>query len=164
MGQNKLETVWGILRIAMGWILLWSFLDKLFGLGFATSADKAWIAGGSPASGFLTFGAKGPFAEFYQGLAGNPVVDCLFMMGLLFVGLALMLGIGVRIAGFTGALMMLLIYSAGFIPPKNNPFIDNHIIYAILYIGFALTKSSHYFGLGKHWSETKLVKKFPFLE
>ncbi|MEE9551619.1 MAG: hypothetical protein V3V89_01110 [Gammaproteobacteria bacterium] len=164
MGQNKLETIWGILRIAMGWILFWSFLDKLFGLGFATSAEKAWIAGGSPASGFLTFGAKGPFAEFYQGLAGNPVVDCLFMMGLLFVGLALMLGIGVRIAGFAGALMMLLIYSAGFIPPKNNPFIDNHIIYASLYVGFALTKSGYYFGLGKYWSETKLVKKFPFLE
>jgi len=122
MGQNKLETIWGILRIAMGWILFWSFLDKLFGLGFATSAEKAWIAGGSPASGFLAFGAKGPFAEFYQGLAGNPVVDCLFMMGLLFVGLALMLGIGVRIAGFAGALMMLLIYSAGFIPPKKQSF------------------------------------------
>jgi len=164
MGQNKLETIWGILRISMGWILFWSFLDKLFGLGFATAAEKAWIAGGSPASGFLTFGAKGPFAEFYQGLAGDPVVDCLFMMGLLFVGLALMLGIGVRIAGFAGALMMLLIYSAGFFPPKNNPLIDNHIIYAILFVGFALTKSGYYFGLGKCWSETKLVKKFPFLE
>jgi len=164
MGQNKLETIWGILRISMGWILFWSFLDKLFGLGFATAAEKAWIAGGSPASGFLTFGAKGPFAEFYQGLAGDPVVDCFFMMGLLFVGLALMLGIGVRIAGFTGALMMLLIYSAGFFPPKNNPLIDNHIIYAILFVGFALTKSGYYFGLGKCWSEIKLVKKFPFLE
>jgi len=164
MGQNKLETIWGILRISMGWILFWSFLDKLFGLGFATAAEKAWIAGGSPASGFLTFGTKGLFAEFYQGLAGDPVVDCLFMMGLLFVGLALMLGIGVRIAGFTGALMMLLIYSAGFFPPKNNPLIDNHIIYAILFVGFALTKSGYYFGLGKCWSEIKLVKKFPFLE
>ena len=141
MGQGKLESIWGLLRIAMGWMFFWSFIDKLFGLGFATAVDKAWIVGGSPASGFLKFGTKGPFAEFYQGLAGNPVVDCLFMAGLLFVGLALMLGVGVRLAGYAGALMMILIYSAGFLPPKTNPFIDNHIISTRSIYCIASTKS-----------------------
>jgi thiosulfate dehydrogenase [quinone] large subunit len=75
-----------------------------------------------------------------------------------------MLGVGVRLAGFVGALMVILIYTAGFLPPKNNPLIDNHIIYAILFAGFALTKSGHCLGLGKRWSETELVKKYPFLE
>ncbi|MCZ6804901.1 MAG: hypothetical protein O7D86_13495 [Proteobacteria bacterium] len=164
MGQGKIESIWGVLRITMGWTFFWTFIDKLFGLGFATTAEKAWIAGGSPAFGFLKHGTKGPFAEFYQGLAGNPVVDFLFMAGLLFVGLALMLGISIRLAGFVGALMMIMIYSAGFLPPKHNPLIDNHIIYAILFIGFAITNSGHYFGFGKRWSETKIVKKYPFLE
>jgi len=164
MRQDKLECIWGLLRIAMGWMFFWTFIDKLFGLGFATVTDKAWIAGGSPASGFLKFGSKGPLVEFYQGLAGNPIVDCLFMAGLLFVGLALMLGIGVRLAGYIGALMIILIYTAGFLPPEHNPFIDNHIIYAILFIGFAMTKSGHCLGLGRRWSETKLIKKYPFLE
>ena len=164
MRQIKLETIWGLLRLGMGWMLFWTFFDKLIGLGFATTPEKAWIAGNSPTFGFLKFGSKGPFAEFYQGLAGNPVVDCLFMAGLLFVGLALILGIGVRLAGYAGALMMILIYSAGFLPPKNNPFIDNHIIYAILFVGFAMTKSGHCLGFGKRWSETELVKKYPFLE
>lgn len=164
MQQGILYIFWGILRLALGWTFFWSFLDKTFGLGFATPAEKAWIAGGSPASGFLKHGTSGPFAEFYQGLAGNPVIDVLFMAGMLFVGLALILGIGVRIAGFAGAFMMILIYTAGFLPPKNNPFLDNHIIYAILLTGFALTNAGHYLGLGKRWSETSLVKKFPFLE
>jgi len=164
VGYIKLEIIWGLLRIALGWIFFWSFIDKLFGLGFATAAEKAWVAGGSPTSGFLKFRTKGPFVEFYQGLAGNPVVDYLFMVGLLLVGLALMLGIGVRIAGSVGVLMMILIYTAGFLPPENNPLIDNHIIYAMLCAGFALRKSDHCLGLGKRWSETGLVRKYPFLE
>ncbi len=164
MEQNKIEYFWGLLRIAIGWIFFWSFIDKLLGLGFASAPEKAWIAGGSPTLGFLKFATKGPFVEFYQGLAGNPVVDWLFMSGLLLVGLALLFGVGVRIAGYSGALMIILIYSAGFLPPKNNPLIDNHIIYAILLLGFALTKSGHCLGFGKRWSETKLVKKYPFLE
>ncbi len=164
MGQTKLETIWGLLRLGMGWMLFWTFLDKLLGLGFATTPEKAWIAGNSPTFGFLTFGSKGPFAEFYQGLAGNPVVDYLFMSGLLLIGLSLLLGVGVRIAGYCGALMMILIYSAGFLPPEHNPFVDNHIIYAILLVGLTLTKSGHYLGFGKRWSDTMLVKKYPFLE
>ena len=164
MGQNKIEMIWGLLRISMGWILFWTFIDKTFGLGFATTAEKAWLSGGSPTAGFLNNATKGPLAEFYQCLAGNPIVDGLFMMGLLFIGLALLLGVGVKIAGYAGVLMMLLIYSAGFMPPKNNPFIDHHIIYIILCAGFAMTKSGHYLGLGKRWSELEFVKKYPFLE
>ena len=164
MEQNKIEYIWGLLRLAMGWIFFWSFIDKLFGLGFASTPEKAWNAGGSPTFGFLNFATKGPIAEFYQGLAGNPVVDWLYMSGLLLIGLSLMFGVGVRVAGYSGALIMILIFSAGFLPPKNNPFLDHHIIYTILLVGFALTKSGNCLGFGKRWSETKLVKKYPFLE
>ena len=164
MERNKIEYFWGLLRIALGWIFFWSFIDKLLGLGFASAPEKAWIAGGSPTFGFLKFVSRGPVAEIYQGLAGNPVVDCLYMSGLLLIGLSLMFGVGVRVAGYSGAIMMILIYSAGFLPPKNNPFLDHHIIYTILLVGFALTKSGHCLGFGKRWSETKLVKKYPFLE
>jgi thiosulfate dehydrogenase [quinone] large subunit len=164
MEQNKIHYVWGLLRIGMGWIFFWAFIDKLFGLGFATAPDKAWLAGGSPTFGFLNFAVKGPFAEFYRGLAGNLVVDWLFMMGLLLVGLALMLGIGVRIAGYAGALMMILMYSAGFLPPAHNPFLDDHLIYAMLLVGFAMSKSGDYLGFGKRWSQTRIVEKYPILQ
>ena len=59
-----------VLRIMFGFYFLWAFLDKTFGLGFATPAAKAWINGGSPTKGFLS-GSEGPFSGFYHALAGN---------------------------------------------------------------------------------------------
>lgn len=49
------------IRIALGWVFLWAFLDKTFGLGFATPSAKSWLNGGSPTNGFLG-SAKGPSA------------------------------------------------------------------------------------------------------
>ncbi len=175
MNQNVMKYVWGLLRIGMGWIFLWAFVDKVFGLGFATCrdaatgvvdmfCDKAWYAGGSPTFGFLNFASKGPFAEFYQGIAGNPIVDWLFMLGLLFVGTTLLLGICVRLGSYAGVAMMALMYSAGFIPPDNNPFVDDHIIYALVLIGLSLSGSGKVLGFGQQWSETALVRKFRIFE
>lgn len=159
--DNKERYVWAALRIGIGWLFLWAFLDKLFGLGFATSPENAWIAGGSPASGFLEFAASGPLAPLFQSLAGNLVVDWLFMLGLLLVGLALLSGIGVNIAGYSGALMMLLLWLSR-LPPENNPVLDEHIIYMIVLIGLARVKAGQWVGLGKWWSQ--LVKGYPFLQ
>lgn len=153
MNGNDGKYIWVTLRIAMGWLFLWSFLDKLFGLGFATEPNAAWITGGSPTFGFLNFGTAGPFAGVFQGLAGNPVVDFLFMAGLLLLGLALILGVGVRIAGYSGALLVLMMWMAH-LPPENNPLIDEHIVYLAILIGLALVRAGQWFGLGKLWSST----------
>lgn len=148
----------------MGWTFLWAFIDKVFGLGFATTAENAWINGGSPTYGFLTHATKGPFAGFYQSIAGTIAIDWLFMIGLLLIGLALILGIGVRIAGYSGVLMLVFMYTAGFIFPEHNPFLDDHLIYAVIMIGLTFVKSGHTLGLGKWWAKTKLVRKLPILE
>ena len=60
--------------------------------------DAAWINGASPTEGFLKFGADGPFQGFYNSIAGAALVDWLFMLGLLGIGLALTLGIATRLA------------------------------------------------------------------
>lgn len=156
--------VWGLLRILLGWTFLWAFVDKVFGLGFATASEDAWINGGSPTFGYLTFATKGPLAEVFQGLAGNPVVDWVFMLGLLGVGVALTLGIGVRIASLSGATMLLLMYAATAIVPEHNPFLDEHIIYAVVLAGLALAHSGQYLGLGGWWRRTALVSRYQILE
>lgn len=153
--------IWAALRLGMGWLLLWSFLDKLFGLGFATAAEDAWIAGGSPTFGYLKFVTSGPLSALFQSLAGNVVVDWLFMLGQLLIGLALTLGIGVKIAGYSGALLVFLLWLSH-LPPEHNPFLDEHIIYFIILIGLATVKAGRWVGLGKWWSER--VKNYPFLE
>jgi hypothetical protein len=42
-----------VFRVVLGFEFLWAFLDKTFGLGYATPAERAWINGGSPTKGFL---------------------------------------------------------------------------------------------------------------
>src|SRR5688500_16904788 len=58
------------LRLSLGWVFLCAFIDKLFGLGFATPEKNAWINGGSPTKGFLGNAVSGPFEGFYKSFAG----------------------------------------------------------------------------------------------
>lgn len=131
--------LWAALRLSMGFIFFWAFVDKTFGLGFATVSEKAWINGGSPTFGFLSMATKGPFAEFFKSLAGVAVVDWLFMAGLLFVGVSLIVNRYVSLAGIAGAVMLLLMYFS-LLWPENNPIIDDHIIYALV-LGILALKS-----------------------
>ncbi|MFP4346065.1 MAG: hypothetical protein ACLFU8_15320 [Anaerolineales bacterium] len=161
MRQENAKYFWALTRIALGFIFLWAFLDKLFGLGFSTPPENAWLAGGSPTAGFLQFAPRGPFAGLYNSMAGNPVVDVLFMFGLLGLGIALLLGIGMKIAGVAGPLLMLLMWSAR-LPPENNPIIDEHIVYAFTIMGLAAARAGRTWGLGEWWAER--VKGAPILE
>ncbi len=148
--------------MAYGWTFFWAFIDKTFGFGFATEPGKAWLAGGSPTYGFLKFATRGPLIEFYQGLAGSQLVAWLFMMGLLGIGLALLLGVAVRPAAVSGIAMYLLMYSA-LLPPKNNPFLDDHLIGALVLAGIVLAAPGAWLGLGRWWSNISLVRRLPWL-
>jgi len=166
--------VWALMRVTLGATFMWAFFDKLIGLGFATCRDevsgqisvmcsKSWIEGGSPTLGFLKFASKGPFAELYQSLAGNPLIDFLFMSGLLLIGGALILGIGMKIATVTGSVLVIMMYSA-VLPPANNPILDEHIVYLLILIGLFSTNNRQVWGLGKWWAKQPLVKKYPLLQ
>lgn len=135
--MNKEKIILVALRLTMSFIFLWAFFDKVFGLGFATTASKAWINGGSPTTGFLTMGVKGPFVEIFHSLAGLVVVDWLFMLGLLFIGLTLLINRYVLWGAISGIVMMLLMWLS-LLFPENNPFIDEHIVYALVLALLAL--------------------------
>ena len=120
-----------ILRVLMGFTFLWAFLDKTFGLGFATKPESAWLQGGSPTTGFLTHAVRGPLESFFSSLAGVPMVDWLFMLGLLGIGLSLLLNKYVKWGALSGIAMLILMYLA-VLWPENNPLIDEHLIYAVL--------------------------------
>jgi thiosulfate dehydrogenase (quinone) large subunit len=139
-----------ILRILLGSVFLWAFFDKTFGLGFATAPEKGWLAGGSPTAGYLG-SLEGSFAGLFQSLAGAPVVDWAFMLGLLAVGTALVLGIALRAAAVGGTALMILMWLSS-LPLKSNPVIDEHIVYAAAMIVLAATHAGNTFGLGRQWS------------
>jgi thiosulfate dehydrogenase [quinone] large subunit len=156
-------------RVVMGLEFLWAFFDKTFGLGYATPAERAWINGGSPTKGFLSRVAVGPFESTFHALAGATWADWLFMVGLLGIGIALVFGIGLRVAAVSGTVMMLGMWaaewplakvtSAGEPSMSTNPIIDYHIIYALVLIVLAVTYAGHTWGLGRLWARLPFVQR-----
>ncbi|HRN97416.1 MAG TPA: hypothetical protein PLZ58_03170 [Candidatus Saccharibacteria bacterium] len=151
-----------ITRIGLGFVFLWAFMDKMFGLGISTPPAGSCVAGVSPTAGFLTAAGEGsgPFAGLFSIIAGQPWVDWLFMGALLGVGLALILGIGLRVAAVAGTALVVMMWAA-LLPVKSNPFIDDHIIYALIMIVFAL--SPRRVSLVNQWLAIPIVKKNPWL-
>ena len=150
------------LRLATGFIFLWAFLDKTFGLGFSTPVDRAWINGGTPSQGFLQSPAvTGPLQPFFAGIA-SPASDILFMLGMLGIGAAVMLGIGLRISAIAGSIIMVLMYlaewpfTAG--AGSTNPVVDYHLIYALALIVVAATAAGDTLGFGNLWKTLPVVR------
>ncbi|MFJ2033825.1 hypothetical protein [Streptosporangium sp. NPDC087985] len=160
---RPVDRVWAVARIVLGWIFLWAFLDKTFGWGFATPADRAWTHGGSPTTGFLKSTADNALGGFFSGLAGQAWIDWLFMIGLLGIGTALVLGAGMRIAATTGGLLLVFMWAAE-LPLANNPFMDEHLVYAVVLAGLALAGAGNTFGIGEWWGNTPLVRRYPILK
>ena len=150
------------LRLSLGWVFFWAFLDKTFGLGFATPPERAWIEGGSPTTGFLK-GVEGTFADFFNGMAGQAWADWLFMIGLAGIGLALILGVGMRIAAVAGSLMLVLMWAAE-LPLQNNPFMDDHLIYSMVLVALALVSAGRTVGFGAAWERLHLVQRTGWLK
>ncbi len=168
-------TMLSITRIALGFYFLWAFIDKLFGLGFQTCrtvaddasvtidafCDSAWINGGHITEGYLVYGGNvnSPFNEFFVNLGAERWTDWPFMLGLLGVGLALMLGIGTRVGAIAGSLMLVFMYMTQ-MPVSTNPFLDEHLIYALAMIAIVWVELGHQsIGLGKWWRSLEIVKK-----
>ena len=85
------------------------------------------------------------------------------MLGLLGIGLALTLGIGMRIAAAAGVLLLTLMWAAG-LRLENNPFMDDHIVYAIVLVALAIYGAGRTLGLGRAWENLSIVKRLPFLK
>jgi thiosulfate dehydrogenase [quinone] large subunit len=156
-----------ILRLATGFIFLWAFIDKLLGLGYSTTAGKSWLNGGTPSQGFLSSPAVvGPFKPFFAAIS-SPTTDVLFMLGMLAIGAAVMLGVGLRISAVTGSVIMICMYLAewsfGANAASTNPLVDYHIIYALALIVVAALSAGDTWGLGRTWEKLPIVQKHTWL-
>ncbi|MCA0330348.1 MAG: hypothetical protein LCI03_10675 [Actinobacteria bacterium] len=160
----------GVVRILLGFTFLWAFLDKTFGLGYAT--EKGWLFGageGNPTAGFLKFGVNpdGPFASFFTGLApssSGAFINWLFMGALLGAGVGLVLGIGMRISSIGASILLLSMWLAvapwakyvdqgGSTVASNNPLLDEHIIYSATLMLLMFCMAGRYWGLGRMWEK-----------
>ncbi|MEV7242480.1 hypothetical protein AB0N92_14710 [Streptomyces sp. NPDC093248] len=161
------------LRLLTGFVFLWAFLDKTFGLGYATASGRGWTDGGSPTKGFLGSVAAGPMESTFHAWAGAGWADWLFMLGLLGIGAAVMAGVALRPAALAGSAMMALMWLAEWPPAKRlsdgspsmstNPFADYHVIYALALIAVAAAGAGTTWGLGRLWARLPVVRDHAWL-
>jgi thiosulfate dehydrogenase [quinone] large subunit len=163
------EVAVAALRIGTGFVFLWAFLDKMFGLGYSTAVSKAWIHGGSPTKGFLAGVNAGPFTSMFHHIAGQGWADWLFMLGLLGIGVALVLGFGVRIAAVAGVVLVAMMWAAvwplaqhaadGSLTGSSNPFVDEHVMDALALIVIGVAGAGSRLGLGALWARLPFVQR-----
>lgn len=122
-----------LLRIALGYLFLNSAWSKL--------ASGTWTA-----AAYLS-DATGPFAPWFQSLAGNPWVDQLNMIGQLMIGVAFVLGLFVRPAAFAGGVLMVLYFLAHFTQNTAHGFVEEHVVYFLIFAMFLAGGFGHVWGL-----------------
>jgi len=135
-------TVITIIRAAIGWHFLYEGLSKLF---MENWSAQSYLAN---ATGFLS--------GFYHWLASGEslvkAIDILNVYGLILIGLALFLGIFIRIAS-TGGILLLLLYYFAYPPfgtslfgsPEGHFYIVNrNFIEAFLLLWFVLSSQTGY--------------------
>ena len=137
-----------VMRVLVGWHFLYEGLTKL------TAAS--WTS-----AGYLKQ-ARGPFAELFRGLAGNPNMlanaDLITMWGLTIVGACLILGLLTRLASLAGIGFILMFYLAtpplvGYfysVPSEGSYLIVNKNLVEIAALGVIFaTRSGLFAGLDR---------------
>jgi thiosulfate dehydrogenase [quinone] large subunit len=158
-----------VLRVTTGFIFLWAFLDKSFGLHYATPSARAWIHGGSPTKGFLSSVHVGPFQSAFHSMAGTWWANWMFMLCLLGIGVALIAGVALRLTAAAGVALLSLMWLAEFPPAQHaasgtatastNPLVDYHVLYAIVLIVLAASYAGNTWGMGRIWARLPFIHR-----
>ena len=162
MKHNK-ATVWlfTILRVVIGWHFLYEGIAKLFNPNWSSTAylmESQWL-----------------FSGFFHWLISNnttlQIVDFLNIWGLILIGICLFIGAFTRIAGISGALLLLLYYLANppFMPsslPTVSHFyiINYNLIEAVILIVIAAFPGDYLWSIQRYviyLHNKRKEKKFP---
>lgn len=142
------------LRLSLGWIFLYA--------GFTKLANPAWTA-----AGFLK--GSQTFPDLYKLFTDPtilPIVNFLNEWGQLLLGISLILGIGVRLSSILGAALMVLYYLPQLSFPyigKTSFIVDQHIIFALVLIYFAVIRAGRVYGFEQWCANLPICRKIPNL-
>lgn len=137
-----------VLRLLLGWYMLVDGLQNALNPGFTAGMTS-----------FL-LGAK-TFPSFYAVLA-QPSINWwlapLNAWGITLIGIALILGVGVRPAAWTGAALMIIYYFPHYAFPivPDGYIVEDHIIFASAFVLVALLPAAQSFGLASYARNTFL--------
>lgn len=154
------------LRLVIGYVLLSAGLGKL--------AEGGWTNPGAwTAEDYLVHGVadtnplEGLFLFFAEHLW---LIDPMVMWTQILIGLALVLGLFVRLAALGGAMQMLLFWMGAWeggllagLPVANGYVIDSSFVYALLLFGLGAVGAGRILGLDAKLEETAIVQQNPWL-
>jgi thiosulfate dehydrogenase [quinone] large subunit len=142
-----------ILRVVLGWYMLADGLLIVF--------TPNWSA-----AGFLNSAKTFPAFYAWFGQAGNLWwVNPLNEWGIVLVGVAMILGIGVRPAAWGGAALLILYYFPHYAFPFQLQYgwvVEEHIVYAAAFVVVALSPYAEFFGFGG-WLRRHFLGRVPLI-
>lgn len=141
------------LRLTLGWLFFYAGITKVL--------ESSWSA-----AEYLN-NAKA-FTGFYGWLASPgilPVTSFVNEWGLTLLGVSLILGVGVRLASYLGAAMMILYWLPLGLPHPNEHayVVDDHVIYAAGLLVLAAMRAGRTFGLENWCSRLPICSRYPKL-
>jgi thiosulfate dehydrogenase [quinone] large subunit len=153
MHNKKITVAATVLRLLLGWYLLVDGVQILMTPGWS-------------AAGFL----KGAltFPHFYAWFA-MPInswwVDPLNSWGITLIGVALILGVGIKPAAWGAAVMHILYYFPHYAFPivPHGYIVEEHIIYAAAFVLIALMPQAQTFGFGGYLRKNTFLGRIPVL-
>ena len=141
-----------LLRFLLGWFMFFAGIEKVL--------NPAWTAGS-----FLLNAKTFPaFYAWFASPANSWWVDPVNAWGITLIGVALLLGIGVRPAAWAGAALMLLYYFPQNVFPTvpHGYIVEEHIIYAAAFVLVAVLPAAHTFGLA-HVLRKTFLGQVPYI-
>ncbi|MEK7578967.1 MAG: DoxX family protein [Patescibacteria group bacterium] len=129
-----------LLRLSLGWMFFYAGITKIL--------DSAWSAAGY-LQGAHTFSG---FFNFLLQPNVLPIVNFLNEWGLTLIGVALILGIFVRLGSVLAIVLMALYYLPALQFPYPNEhayLVDEHIIYIFAFLALYAFHAGRGFGLGR---------------
>lgn len=143
-----------LVRVSLGWLFFYAGLSKILTPGWS-------------AAGYINGAQSGTWLySLFLNSSILPVVNALVQYGLLLLGVALILGVFVRLSALLGSLLMILLYFPILTFPyagKTAFIIDDHIIFIATLALLAAFRAGRVWGLAGWCSRLPICSRFPKL-
>lgn len=151
--SGGIRTVLFLARVVMG--------GSLIGLGLRLFVGGGWDAWNTIGVVLPSTYPRGPIGDIFLNFWGNPFVIQLLIWSSVLVGIALVLGIAVRLASYGGILIMLMLYLA--VIPPSSVILNQQIMYIVVLLFLVAGEAGKIGGLDSFLAPI-LEEKYPSLK
>jgi len=126
--SRGIRTILFLTRLIMG--------GSMIGLGLRLFVGGGWDAWNAVGVVLPSTYPRGPIGKIFLNFWGNPFVIQLLIWSSVLIGVALVLGVAVRLASYGGIMIMLMMYLA--VIPPSSVILNQQVIYILVFITLAV--------------------------